>query len=111
MPADNHQCPCHKSHDINHSRVTKGRYYAIAEGQECHELDLDLPTMMLEPEEDAPPASAASIIALGPASSPAALTGEYPADRNVAPLPKKNVEEHALQNSECPVVVDRLTYD
>ena len=99
VPADTHKCPCHKSHDTNHSRVTKGRYHALAEDQECHDLDLDLPMMMLEPEEDVSPAGAAGNITSGLASSLLTSTSEYPADRNMAPLTKKNVEENALQNS------------
>ena len=96
-PAGTHKCPCHKSHDANHSRVIKGRYHALAEDQECHDLDLDLPMMMVEPEEDVPQANAASNLTPGPASSPSTSVREYRIDRNVAPLNKKNVETNALQ--------------
>ena len=53
--------------------MTKGRYYALAEDKGNDDLDLDLPMMMLEPEEDVLPANANPEQATAPATGRASL--------------------------------------
>ena len=71
--------------------MTKGRYYALAEDKGNDDLDLDLPIMMCEPEEDVLPANANPEQATAPVTDRAPSLREYPSDPDVAPLTRKNV--------------------
>ena len=91
VPADPHRCPCHPFGSKCSNSATKGRYYALAEDKADDDLDLDLPMMMLESEEDVLPANANPEQATAPATGRASLLREYPSDRDVAPLTRRNV--------------------